>query len=53
MAAHPRMAAGTMSMVSGKGATAVEGTTAYSARPPMEYMATGSPSGVARRVVPS
>ena len=35
------------------GATAVEGTTAYSARPPMEYMATGSPSGVARRVVPS
>jgi len=31
----------------------VEGTTAYSARPPMEYMATGSPSGVARRVVPS
>mmetsp|Transcript_67472 Transcript_67472/g.161899 ORF Transcript_67472/g.161899 Transcript_67472/m.161899 type:complete len:200 (+) Transcript_67472:705-1304(+) len=37
----------------GSGKTAVCGTTAYSARPPNEYMATGSPSVVKSRVVSS
>ena len=48
-----RAAEATGSTSSGTGATAVEGTTAYSASPPMEYMWMVSPPAPRSREVPS
>ena len=47
------MAASVSGTLSGSGKTDVSGVTAYSARPPMLYMAMGSPLGRWSRVEPS
>ena len=52
-AAQPRMAASSSAIPGGNAASAAMGTTAYSARPAIEYMASGVPSSRASRVVPS
>ena len=50
---HPSTADSAKGSDSGNGNTSVAGTTEYSARPAIEYIATGVPSWRRRRVVPS
>lgn len=50
---HPRIAESARSSSSGSANTAVAGVTLYSARPPMEYMESGSPSARWSLVSPS
>ena len=47
------MAASVSGTLSGRRKTDVSGVTAYSASPPMLYIAMGVPSGLPSRVVPS